>query len=146
MEEGSIVRVFRDFITFNEGELSVMKDDILQILQIIDLYWVKCQNSQNIGNVPRSHICPIDNLPIPIQKGHVLLVAEYDFNSGTEGDLSIQKGDIIIGHDMIDHDWTKGCDLQGHVGIFPTSFCWTPDADLLSKIGSNVSITSTLLI
>ena len=69
MEEGSIVRVIRDFLTLNEGELSVVKDEILQIVQVVDRHWVRCQNSRDIGLVPRSNICAIDNIPISIETG-----------------------------------------------------------------------------
>ena len=69
MEEGSIVRVIRDFLTLNEGELSVVKDEILQIVQVVDRHWVRCQNSRDVGLVPRSNICAIDNIPISIETG-----------------------------------------------------------------------------
>ena len=59
MEEGSMVRVIRDFLTLNDGELSVIKDEILQIIQVVDRHWVRCQNIRDVGLVPSSNICPI---------------------------------------------------------------------------------------
>ena len=156
-----MVRVIRDFLTLNDGELSVIKDEILQIVQVVDRHWVRCQNVRDVGLVPSSNICPIgikmiqfdftkkyfifisffeiDNLPHAIEKGHAILVAESNFNAENEGDLSIQKGDLIIGLETVDQAWTKGRNLQGQVGIFPTSFCWTPNTDLLFKTKSKVS-------
>ena len=73
--------------------------------------------------------------------GNFILVAESNFNSEADGDLTITKGDLIIGLQTVDQAWTKGRNLQGHVGIFPTSFCWTPNTDLLFKTKSKVSYT-----
>ena len=84
----------------------------------------------------------IDNLPHAIEKGHAILVAESNFNAENEGDLSIQKGDLIIGLETVDQAWTKGRNLQGQVGIFPTSFCWSADSDLLFKNKSKVGGSS----
>ena len=74
------------------------------------------------------------------ENGHFILVADSNFNSEAEGDLTIHKGDLIIGLEAIDHAWTKGRNSQGLVGIFPTSFCWRPDTDLLFKNRSKVNI------
>ena len=54
-----MARVIRDFLTLNDGELSVIKDEILQIVQVVDRHWVRCQNVRDIGLVPSSNICPI---------------------------------------------------------------------------------------
>ena len=54
-----MVRVIRDFLTLNDGELSVIKDEILQIVQVVDRHWVRCQNVRDVGLVPSSNICPI---------------------------------------------------------------------------------------
>ena len=160
MEEGSLVRVIRDFLTLNDGELSVVKDEVLQIVQVVDRHWVRCQNVRDVGLVPKNNICPVDNVPHSIgnathkkvsqfhvkylkyvsENGHFILVADSNFNSEAEGDLTIHKGDLIIGLEAIDHAWTKGRNSQGLVGIFPTSFCWRPDTDLLFKNRSKVNI------
>ena len=87
----------------------------------------------------------IDNLPHAIEKGHAILVAESNFNAENEGDLTIQKGDLIIGLETVDQAWTKGRNLQGQVGIFPTSFCWSADSDLLFKNKSKVGGSSVWL-
>ena len=137
-----MVRVIRDFLTLNDGELSVIKDEILQIVQVVDRHWVRCQNIRDVGLVPSSNICPIDNLPHAIEKGHSILVAESNFNAESDGDLTIQKGDLIIGLETVDQAWTKGRNLQGQVGIFPTSFCWSADSDLLFKNKSKVGGSS----
>ena len=63
MEEGSLVRVIRDFLTLNDGELSVVKDEVLQIVQVVDRHWVRCQNVRDVGLVPKNNICPVDNVP-----------------------------------------------------------------------------------
>ena len=68
MEEGSLVRVIRDFLTLNDGELSVVKDEVLQIVQVVDRHWVRCQNVRDVGLVPKNNICPVDNVPHSIGK------------------------------------------------------------------------------
>ena len=45
----------------------------------------------------------------------------------------LEKGDIIIGLEAVDDSWTRGRNLQGQVGIFPSAFCWRPDMNLLFK-------------
>ena len=74
MEEGSLVRVIRDFLTLNDGELSVVKDEVLQIVQVVDRHWVRCQNVRDVGLVPKNNICPVDNVPHSIGKLHTLIV------------------------------------------------------------------------
>ena len=39
----------------------------------------------------------------------------------------------MIGLEAIDESWTRGRNFKGEVGIFPSSFCWSLDMDLLFK-------------
>ena len=47
--------------------------------------------------------------------------------------VSILQGDILIGLEAIDDSWTRGRNLRGELGIFPSAFCWSLDLDLLFK-------------
>ena len=97
MEVGSVVRVLRDFLTLNEGELSVVKDEVLQIIEVIDRHWVKCQGVRGDGGlVPKSNIHFVENLPRSLESGHFLLVCDNTFVSEAAGDLTITKAQWII--------------------------------------------------
>ena len=140
MEVGTLVKVIRDFLTLKEGELSVVKNDVLQVLEETDRLWIKCQNARDQGQVPKSHLHPIEHdLRVP-ELGHVFVICESEFKGETEGDLTIQKGDILIALESIDASWTRGRNLEGQIGIFPTAFCWTIDMDLLYKNQSNIKV------
>ena len=39
----------------------------------------------------------------------------------------------MIGLEAIDDSWTRGRNLRGELGIFPSAFCWSLDLDLLFK-------------
>lgn len=92
MDVGSVVRVIRDFLTLNEGELCVVKDEVLQVIEVIDRHWVKCQSVRGKGLVPKSNIHSVENVPCSLEAGHSLLVCDSNFTSETDGDLSIFKG------------------------------------------------------
>ncbi len=79
MEVGTIVRVIRDFLTLNEGELCVVKGEILQVIEVIDRHWVRCQNVRDTGLVPKSNIHLVENLPQNLEPGHHLIVCDTDF-------------------------------------------------------------------
>ena len=101
MEVGTLVKVIRDFLTLKEGELSVVKNDVLQVLEETDRLWIKCQNARDQGQVPKSHLHPMEvNLQRP-ERGSIV-VCESDFNGETEGDLTINKGDILIALEAIE--------------------------------------------
>lgn len=92
MDVGSVVRVIRDFLTLNEGELCVVKDEVLQVIEVIDRHWVKCQGVRDKGLVPKSNIHSVESVPCSLEPGHSLLVCDNNFTSETDGDLSIFKG------------------------------------------------------
>ena len=41
---------------------------------------------------------------------------------------------------MQDGSWSRGRNLEGQVGIFPTAFCWTIDMDLLVQNQRNIKV------
>ena len=100
MEAGTLVKVIRDFLTLKEGELSVVKNDVLQVLEETDRLWIKCRNARDQGQVPKSHLHP---LQVDLQRpsSGTLVVCESDFNGETEGDLTIIKGDILVALEAI---------------------------------------------
>ena len=132
-----MVKVIRDFLTLNEGELSVLKNDVLQVVEVVDRHWVRCHGYANVkGLVPRANVLLLErhSFPSSLEPGHCLLVCGSPF-AGTDteaGDLSLDKGDVVIGLEEVDSSWMKGRSLSdGRVGIFPTNFTWKLDADLL---------------
>ena len=117
MEAGSLVKVIRDFLTLNEGELSVIKNDVLQVVEEVDRLWIKCRNCRDQGQVPKSHLHPLQDMPNGLEAGRKLLVCESHFNSEAEGDLTIMKGDILVVLETVDGSWTKGRNMDVSLNI-----------------------------
>ncbi|CAH8492213.1 unnamed protein product [Heterobilharzia americana] len=52
--------------------------------------------------------------------GQPHVIALYNFETGVEGDLEFEVGDIIMLEDVVDESWYKGRSIKtGAVGIFP---------------------------
>ncbi len=97
MEAGKVVRVYKDFFTVADTELCVSKDEILQIIQVEDRHWVKCRGCRGEGLVPSANVIVVEEVPRDLEDGHFLLVADVHFGAEREGDLSLLRGDIVIG-------------------------------------------------
>jgi len=67
MEVGVVVRVIRDFLTTNDGELCVSSGEYLQVVQNVDRYWVECKLDLRQGLLPSANVTPVE-IP-PLQDG-----------------------------------------------------------------------------
>ncbi len=92
-----MVKVIKDFFTFADEELCVEKDEVLQVIEVVDRHWVKCQGSRGQGRVPTANVIVKDDVPCDLEDGHYVMVADVHFNAERDGDLSLRRGDIVVG-------------------------------------------------
>ena len=153
MEPGTIARVIKDFLTTNEGELCINKDEYVQVIQrltashvvefylenpfkfqvieVVDRHWARCRtHGPREGTLPSSHISPEEIGTF--EQGVRIFVATNDFVPEQEGDLGLVRGCLVIGVETVDEHWVRGqvLPLRGHhaaAGTFPPSYCWEMD-------------------
>ncbi|XP_048379063.2 vinexin isoform X2 [Stegostoma tigrinum] len=62
--------------------------------------------------------------------------AKFDFQAESAKELTLQKGDVVYIHKVLDQNWLKG-EHHGRVGIFPTSYVeFIPDTERPTPIKS----------
>ncbi|XP_048474481.1 vinexin-like [Rhincodon typus] len=62
--------------------------------------------------------------------------AKFDFQAESAKELTLQKGDVVYIHKVLDHNWLKG-EHHGRLGIFPTSYVeFIPDTERPTPIKS----------
>lgn len=143
MEVGKIAKVLQDFLTSEEGELSLQKGDIVLILNSIDKLWCYgCHNGRR-GNMPLSYLIPID-YPV-LKKGEELFVGIETFSAQQDGDLSFEKGDLIVGVSQVDDNWWQG-KYGSKSGLFPTTHTWQLDSRVVKERTFSLPINTTALV
>eukprot|EP00092_Neocalanus_flemingeri_P047053 GFUD01053191.1.p1 GENE.GFUD01053191.1~~GFUD01053191.1.p1 ORF type:complete len:171 (-),score=27.88 GFUD01053191.1:65-577(-) len=135
MEVGVLVRVIRDFLTTNDGELCVSSGEYLQVVQNIDRYWVECKLDLRQGLLPSANVTPVEILPL--QNGQKICVVRSEYFAQHPGDMALRKGDLVVtsGDEDENASWIKGTVLLekrtgfcwGSEGMFPINLCWQPD-------------------
>ncbi|GLG97318.1 Protein still life, isoform SIF type 1 [Gryllus bimaculatus] len=130
MEEGQIAKVLQDFFTTAEGELSLQKGDIVQILKKIDKLWCfGCHNGRT-GNMPLNYLIFI-NCP-NLQDGEELFASIASFPMQQSGDLSFDRGELIVGVRKVDDNWWQGR-IDARVGMFPRTYTWQLDSSFMKR-------------
>ena len=84
------VRAIYDFNTYEHGEISLKKGDVVRVLSKIDTNWLYGKRGVLVGNFPNNFVEPVI-LP-DVSPGQILFVGNSDFISNTEGDLPFMKG------------------------------------------------------
>ena len=84
-----LARVTRDFITDSPGELSLRKDDVVQILSRVDRHWINVLFNGSIGSFPSDYVVEVDNFRP--SNSNPTFVAIDDFTQVEPGDLSFSK-------------------------------------------------------
>ncbi|KAG8238200.1 hypothetical protein J437_LFUL018083 [Ladona fulva] len=90
MEEGTIGKAVRDFLTTSEGELFLNEGDIVQITKIKDMHWCYGYSAGKEGLIPTNYIMEIE-IPI-IGENQELFASLADFLPQQAGDLSFARG------------------------------------------------------
>ncbi|XP_026533812.1 dynamin-binding protein [Notechis scutatus] len=119
METGSLVRAVFDFCPSVSEELPLFVGDIIEVLAVIDEFWLFGKKEGVTGQFPSSFVEPVD---VPVMKqGEKLFVCISNFTSQEPGSLALQRGDLVILDDSIASPWLKGRSSWGTSGFFPSS-------------------------
>ncbi|KAI9555344.1 hypothetical protein GHT06_017859 [Daphnia sinensis] len=121
-----IGRVIYSFHSQLEGELTLTKDDLVLITQIVDRYWFYGQLGNDKGRFPQKNVTAVTHLP-PALPGQPYFATLVDFDQQQVGDLSFKRGEILLGLNRVDTNWWFGRSADGREGIFPTSLAWQVD-------------------
>ncbi|KAK3909021.1 Dynamin-binding protein, partial [Frankliniella fusca] len=122
MEPGTVTRVLKDVFTTLDGELSLSKGDIFQVIKQVDKYWCYGNSMGRIGLFPSDQLISIE---IPeLEENEELFLAIADFSGEQTGDLSFYKGEFIVGEKKLDEHWWQGKVSLNRRGVFPDTFTW----------------------
>ncbi|KAK4319618.1 hypothetical protein Pmani_009460 [Petrolisthes manimaculis] len=128
MKAGDVCRCISDFSGISAEELTIYKNDLVQIISIVDRHWVEAEGGGGVGKVPSSVLVPSPPPHVPAH--HTLFVAYAEFMPSQPGDLGLVRGDYVIGLNEIDESWWCG-EANGKKGIFPRNFVWPINKDIM---------------
>ncbi|KAM8836530.1 dynamin-binding protein isoform 1-T2 [Spinachia spinachia] len=123
MEAGSVVRAVFEFLPSVSEELPLFTGDVIEVLGVVDEFWLLGNKDGITGQFPSTFV---EEVTIPsIKPGERLFVCTNDFSSAESGDLSLKRGDVIVGEAAgsadLGESWRRGCNAWGVRGLFPTS-------------------------
>ncbi|XP_065699669.1 dynamin-binding protein isoform X3 [Patagioenas fasciata] len=119
MEAGSVVRAVFDFCPSVSEELPLFVGDVIEVLAVVDEFWLLGKKEGVTGQFPSSFVEPVD---IPhLKQGEKLFVCTSDFTSQEPGSLSLQRGDLVILGGSLASSWLQGRSSCGSKGFFPSS-------------------------
>ncbi|NXJ79014.1 DNMBP protein, partial [Trogon melanurus] len=119
MEAGSVVRAVFDFCPSVSEELPLFVGDVIEVLAVVDEFWLFGKKEGVTGQFPSSFVEPVD-IP-PLKPGEKLFVCTSDFTSQEPGSLSLQRGDLVILGGSLASSWLQGRSSWGSKGFFPSS-------------------------
>ncbi|NXP02201.1 DNMBP protein, partial [Thinocorus orbignyianus] len=119
MEPGSLVRAVFDFCPSVSEELPLFVGDVIEVLAVVDEFWLLGKKEGVTGQFPSSFVEPVD-IP-PLKQGEKLFVCTSDFTSQEPGSLSLQRGDLVILGGSVASSWLQGRSSWGSKGFFPSS-------------------------
>ena len=128
-----------DFVATEDGDLGFHKDDIIVATQTTGEGWVGRLESSGpngvTGNFPANYVQPAEggggsahasNAPTASE---TRFVANHAFHSSTEGDISFEKGDILIGTELVGEWWNGRHSTSGVTGLFPANYVSVADTE-----------------
>ncbi|XP_042701154.2 dynamin-binding protein isoform X1 [Chrysemys picta bellii] len=135
MEAGSVVRAVFDFCPSVSEELPLFVGDVIEVLRVVDEFWLLGKKEGVTGQFPSSFVEAVD---IPsLKQGEKLFVCTNDFTSQEPGSLSLQRGDLVILSGSLAPSWLQGRSCRGSRGFFPSScvreLCLSPWGRRLSQ-------------
>ncbi|NXC44280.1 DNMBP protein, partial [Penelope pileata] len=119
MEAGSVVRAVFDFCPSVSEELPLFVGDVIEVLAVVDEFWLFGKKEGVTGQFPSSFVEPVD-IPL-LKEGEKLFVCTSDFRSQEPGSLSLQRGDLVILGGSLASSWLQGRSSWGSKGFFPSS-------------------------
>ncbi|KAM3913454.1 dynamin-binding protein isoform 1-T1 [Leptodactylus fuscus] len=119
MEAGSVVRAMFDFCPSVSEELTLFAGDVIEVLSVIDEFWLLGNKEGITGQFPVSFV---EALTIPTMKhGEKIYVCISDFTSHEPGGLCLQRGDLVVLEGSLASSWLQGRNCWGARGFFPLS-------------------------
>ncbi|XP_041818642.1 dynamin-binding protein isoform X2 [Chelmon rostratus] len=123
MEAGSVVRAVFEFLPSVSEELPLFTGDVIEVLSVLDEFWLLGNKDGVTGQFPSTFV---EEVTIPSTKpGDRLYVCINDFSTAEPGNLSLKRGDVVVGEAGGSMDlgetWQRGCNAWGARGLFPTS-------------------------
>ncbi|XP_028915130.1 dynamin-binding protein isoform X1 [Ornithorhynchus anatinus] len=119
MEAGSVVRAVFDFCPSVSEELPLFVGDIIEVLAVVDEFWLLGKKEDVTGQFPSSFV---ELVTIPgLKQGERLFVCTCDFTSQDPGSLSLQRGDLVILDGPQTSPWLQGRSCWGIRGFFPST-------------------------
>ncbi|GFT34885.1 dynamin-binding protein [Nephila pilipes] len=131
---GRLVRTIYDFPTDDPSELPLQVGDIVQVKERIDKQWSLGVSNNRQGSFPIGFTVEL-TIP-PLAEGDCLFAVSNDFSAQEDGDLTLKKGDLVVGKQSIDSNWQRG-EIDGKYGIFPLTHVWEVDTKILPKASSH---------
>ncbi|XP_031453551.1 dynamin-binding protein isoform X2 [Phasianus colchicus] len=119
METGSVVRAVFDFCPSVSEELPLFVGDVIEVLDVVDEFWLLGKKEGVTGQFPSSFVESVD-IPL-LKQGEKLFVCTSDFTSQEPGSLSLQRGDLVILGGSLASSWLQGRNSWGSKGFFPSS-------------------------
>ncbi|CAN9509258.1 unnamed protein product [Ophioblennius macclurei] len=120
MEAGSVVRAVFEFLPSVSEELPLFTGDVIEVLSVVDEFWLLGNKDGVTGQFPSTFV---EEVTIPSTKpGDRLFVCINDFSSAEPGNLSLKRGDVVVGEAGGSLEtWQRGCNAWGVRGLFPAS-------------------------
>ncbi|XP_075072066.1 dynamin-binding protein isoform X1 [Mixophyes fleayi] len=119
MEVGSVVRAIFDFSPSVSEELTLFAGDVIEVLSVIDEFWLLGNKEGITGQFPVSFV---EALTIPtVKHGEKLYACSSDFTSHEPGALCLQRGDLVVLEGSLASSWLQGRNCWGSRGFFPLS-------------------------
>nr|XP_045603255.1 dynamin-binding protein-like isoform X1 [Procambarus clarkii] len=113
-----------------QDEITVFKNDIVQVHSVVDRHWLEAEGGGSVGRVPSSILVKTE---VPPHPSHLpLFVASAEFMPAQPGDLGLVRGCFVIGLNPIDESWWCG-EINGKKGIFPLNFVWRINKDIIEE-------------
>ncbi|NXJ07352.1 DNMBP protein, partial [Odontophorus gujanensis] len=119
MEAGSVVRAVFDFCPSVSEELPLFVGDVIEVLDVVDEFWLLGKKEGVTGQFPSSFVESVD-IPL-LKQGEKLFVCTSDFTSQEPGSLSLQRGDLVVLGGNLASSWLQGRSSWGSKGFFPSS-------------------------
>ncbi|XP_060027477.1 dynamin-binding protein isoform X2 [Erinaceus europaeus] len=119
MEAGSVVRAIFDFCPSVSEELPLFVGDIIEVLAVVDEFWLLGKKEDVTGQFPSSFV---EIVTIPsLKEGERLFVCISEFTSQELNSLPLHRGDLVILDGSPTAAWLRGRSCWGARGFFPSS-------------------------
>uniref|UniRef100_A0A3Q1N0L4 Dynamin-binding protein n=1 Tax=Bos taurus TaxID=9913 RepID=A0A3Q1N0L4_BOVIN len=119
MEAGSVVRAIFDFCPSVSEELPLFVGDIIEVLAVVDEFWLLGKKEDVTGQFPSSFV---EVVTIPsLKEGERLYVCICEFTSLELNSLPLHRGDLVILDGTLTGGWLQGRNCWGARGFFPSS-------------------------